>query len=275
MSNSNSFVRSENKFVVLEKSFVEIFKSLEKNMLVDSFKKDSVITLIKSIYLDDDKFSLFREYLSKRKFRFKIRFRNYGHDFKFDEDDFWAEFKVKYKKISRKERFLISPAIFKPFLNGENVEAEIMRLNNNSEKVLQVYRVMSELIKLNNLHPVLTTTYERVAFTDESKDVRITVDRNIKHHSHDDKKKTNKLHAIVCETKIHGEPPEWYYTLVNELSLLQQKRFSKYATGINSVYFPARGTYNFYTNFAESKTISDRMGKNLEFLKKAFDLEKE
>jgi SPX domain protein involved in polyphosphate accumulation len=275
MGESNSFVRNENKFVVLEKSFVEIFKTLEKHMLVDSFKKDSVITLIKSIYLDDDKFSLFREYLSKRKFRFKIRFRCYGHDFKFDEDDFWAEFKVKYKKISRKERFLISQKIFEPLLRGENVEEEIMRLNNNSEKVLQVYRVMSELIKLNNLRPKLVTTYERVAFTDEEKKVRITVDRNIKHQANDDKKNMNKLHAIVCETKIQGEPPEWYYNLVNELSLLQQKRFSKYATGINSVYFPARGTYNFYTNFAESKTISDRMTKNLEYLKKAFDLEQE
>lgn len=268
MSENTSFRRSEKKYVALDKSFVEIFKTLEHHIPVDSFKEDSIITLIKTIYLDDNDFSLFKEYLSKRKFRYKIRFRCYGHDFKFDENDFWAEFKVKYKKISYKKRFRISPEIFEPFLNGKDIRKEIMKLNDNSEEVLQTYNIMTELIKVNKLLPVLTTIYERVAFQNESKEIRITIDRNITHHSHGNIEVIKKLKAIVCETKIQGESPQWYTDLVNTLSLLPQKRFSKYATGINSVYFPERGTYNFYTNYAEAKIISEEMKKNITYIKK-------
>ncbi len=268
MSENTSFRRSEKKYIALDKSFVEIFKTLEQHIPVDSFKEDSIITLIKTIYLDDSNFSLFKEYLIKRKFRYKIRFRCYGHDFKFDENDFWAELKIKYKKISYKKRFLISPEIFEPFLNGEDIRKEIMLLNNNSEEALQSYNIMIELIKVNKLRPVLTTIYERVAFQNKSKEIRLTIDRNIKHHSHGNTKVIKKLKAIVCETKIQGEQPQWYTDLVNTLSLLPQKRFSKYATGINSVYFPARGTYNFYTNYAEAKIISEKMKKNINYIKK-------
>ena len=274
MVKNTSFKRNENKFVVLEKSYVEIYKTLEKRLKVDSFKENCIITLIRSIYLDNDDFSLFREYLNKRKFRYKIRFRSYGYDFKLDESKIWAEIKIKHKKISAKERFLISKELFEPFLKGENVKNEIMKLNNNSDIVSKSYDVISELIKMNNLKPVLTTTYERVAFQNQSTNVRITVDRNIVHQAYNNDKTKKNLHVIVCETKILGNPPIWYFELVNELSLLPQQRFSKYATGINTIYFPERGTYNFYSNFAEEKKISTEMRNSLDQIKKILQINK-
>jgi len=60
--------------------------------------------------------------------------------------------------------------------------------------------------------------------------------------------------------------------MVNELSLLPQNRFSKYATGINALYFPSRGIYNFSTNYSEAKQMPENMKQSLEIIKRAIDL---
>jgi hypothetical protein len=57
------------------------------------------------------------------------------------------------------------------------------------------------------------------------------------------------------------------------LSLLKQQRFSKFATGINSLYFPKRGKYYFYHD--DSSTggeMSSRIVESCELLKTALRL---
>jgi len=274
MKEDTSFRRSESKFIVLEHSFEAILNELEKHIPLDTFHLKVPVLQIETIYLEDSKFTIFREYLSKRKFRFKIRFRRYGHSDKLDIDEIWAEIKIKQKSISYKKRFKLTQELFIPFINGEDIFEKVSLLNRGVEDLKKIYCLTQELIKLNNLKPTLITSYERVAFQSKNKNIRITVDRNITHRSYQKPSIQKKLSAIILESKISGKVPNWYHTEENKLALLPQKRFSKYATGINSVFFPDRGLYNFYTNFAETKIMGKNTFESLLLIEQSIDLKK-
>ncbi len=274
MVEDTSFRRSENKFIVLEHSFEEILEELEKHIPVHSFQTEYPLALIETIYLENSNFTIFKEYLSRRKFRFKIRFRRYGHNGKLDENILWAELKVKQKSISYKKRFKLSSDLFIPFISGENIFDKISILNEGIKDIEKIYNLAQELIKKNNLKPALITSYERVAFQSKNKSIRITVDRNISHRSYQNPSIHTKLRAIILESKISGKIPKWYEVEQRKLALLPQKRFSKYATGINSIYFPDRGLYNFYTNFAETKIIGEKIYNSLKLIEQELELKK-
>jgi SPX domain protein involved in polyphosphate accumulation len=238
MKEDTSFRRSENKFIVLENTFDEILKELEKHIPIHSFRTEYPLTLIETTYLEDSDFTTLKEYLSRRKFRFKIRFRCYGHNGKLDENDFWVELKIKQRSISYKKRFKLTKDLFIPFISGENIYEKVSKINEGVKGFKKIYKLTKELIKLNNLKPALVTSYERVAFQSKNKSIRITVDRNIVHKSYQNPSIYKKLKAIVLESKISGKIPKWYKAEESKLALLPQKRFSKYTTGINSIYFP-------------------------------------
>lgn len=270
--NPTSFKRKEQKFVIIDSTFDEIQDELAKHIPTHSFKKSCPITSIKTIYLDDDNFTIFKEYLARRNYRYKIRFRKYGYDGKFD-DELWAELKVKHKKISYKKRFLVPNNLLIPFLQGENIFKEIKNVNQGFVGLRKIYNLMVELMKINEFKPVLETSYDRVAFQKKSKRIRITVDKSIHHKALAGRAAEKDLSVLVFESKIVGKRPKWYKKLEDRLSLLPQKRFSKFATGINSTYFPTRGTYNFYTNFAEIRKKPKIIRRSLKLINSTFELE--
>ena len=274
MKEDTSFRRSENKFIVLEHTFNEILKELEKHIPIHSFHTGYPLSLIETTYLEDSDFTTLKEYLSRRKFRFKIRFRCYGYNGKLDENDFWTELKIKQKSICYKKRFKLTKDLFIPFISGENIYEKVSKINERVKGFKKIYKLTEELIKLNNLKPVLITSYERVAFQSKNKSVRITVDRNISHKSYQNPSIYKKLRAIVLESKISGKIPKWYKAEESKLALLPQKRFSKYTTGINSIYFPARGVYNFYTNYAETKIMGEKTYNSLKLIEQSLKLRK-
>ena len=100
-----------------------------------------------------------------------------------------------------------------------------------------------------------------------------SIDRNIKHQKLLGKKKEMDLDAMILESKVMGKTPKWYKKMVNRLSLLKQVRFSKFATGLNSVYFPNRGKYNFFDDFDDSTNeIPEAIINSFEVLVKPFQL---
>ena len=274
MKEENSFCRSEKKFIVLEHTFDEILEELEKHIPINSFHAEYPLSLIETIYLENSNFTIFKEYLSRRKFRFKIRFRRYVHYGKLDENILWTELKIKQKSISYKKRFKLTKDLFIPFISGENIFEKVSILNKDVRNLKKIYNLAQELIKENNLEPTLITSYERIAFQSKNNNIRITVDRNISHRSYQNPSIHKKLKIIVLELKINGKVPKWYKAEENKLALLPQNRFSKYATGINSIYFPARGLYNFYTNFSETKIMGENINKSLKLIEQTLKLKK-
>ncbi|MCD4820390.1 MAG: polyphosphate polymerase domain-containing protein [Candidatus Cloacimonetes bacterium] len=275
MSKSDlSFKRKERKFIILEQSFDEIKVLLSKHIPIHTLNKNQENVLIQTTYFDSTDFLLFNEYLQKRKFRFKIRLRRYGYDGEF-ADHYLAELKIKHNSISIKKRFILPEHLFEKLLNGENIKDEIREANKELKGAQKTYKLVSKLIKINELVPILQISYERIAFQKKSKKIRMTIDRNISHKKLLGKPKTETLDAIIFESKINGKSPKWYKKMIKKLSLLRQQRFSKFATGMNALYFPQRGKYNFFIDDAFPKNkVPENIIESFELLKKAFNLEK-
>jgi len=267
-----SFKRRERKYIILEHTFGEIIKEIEEHVPVYIYQDGPRLTNIETTYLDSKDFLLFYEYLNQRSFRFKIRLRRYGSEGIF-EPRYMVELKIKHNSISSKKRFVLPEEYLADLLKGKNILPEIKKSNQGLVGAQKTYKLISKLIKVNAFVPILRTTYERISFQKRSKRVRITVDNNITHTRLLEKEKKETLDATVLESKIMGKSPKWHKKMVNRLSLLRQRRFSKFATGLNSIYFPDRGKYNFYSDedFDRLET-PERIYQSFEILKKALKL---
>jgi SPX domain protein involved in polyphosphate accumulation len=270
--NNLTFTRKERKYLIIEHSFDEITKDLEKHIPVYSFEGEKPYTNIETTYMDTKDFLLFNEYLNRRNFRFKIRLRRYGHNGK-AEGDYLVELKVKHNSISIKRRFFLPEKLYNDFLSGVNLKSEIKAANKGLVGAMKTYKLISKLIASNSFIPVLKTSYERLSFQKKSNKIRITVDWKIVHQKLCGKKKTTTLDAVILESKISGKTPKWHKKMVNKLSLLKQNRFSKFATGINSVYFPNRGKYNFYDDTEDGLSeVPEPISTSFELLQKPLNL---
>jgi len=276
MTESNiSFQRKERKYIILEHTFDEIVAQIQEHMPVYHFEDKPGLFNIETTYLDTEDFLLFNEYLDRRKSRFKIRLRRYGHDGIFDPE-YMVEMKINHNSVSIKKRFVLPAEHLEAFLKNEDLREVVKEANQGLMGAQKTYRIIYKLMKINKLVPVLRTSYNRIAFQKKSKRVRITVDYGINHFKLIGKPKTEKLDAFVLECKIMGKTPKWLKKMVNLLSLLRQQRFSKFATGINALYFPDRGKYNFLSEDEEvNPEMPQRITESFELLKTALKLDEE
>ena len=273
MSYNLEFKRKERKYLIIEHSFEEIKQALENYMPVHIFNGNNPVSFIQTTYFDSKNFLVFKEYINRRKFRFKIRIRRYCQE-EYHKDDNLVELKIKHNSVSYKKRFHLPIDLLEPFLKGEDIINEIKYKNRYLSGAQKTYEIIRTLILINNFVPVLQTSFERVAFQKKKVRVRITVDRNIKHQKLLGYSKQDKLDALVLESKIKGKIPAWNKKMVNRLSLIRQKRFSKYATGINSIYFPERGKYNFdMDKKIIIEKIPDCINESLDLLSRTFKID--
>ena len=272
MANSNlSFKRKERKYIILENTFEEVKNELQKRIPIFIFTGNDPISQMETIYLDTKDLTLFKEYLNRRFFRFKIRLRRYGYNNIF-ENQYLVELKAKCDGISRKKRFILPAEYLSAFLKGENIKPVIKEINKGMSGAQKTYKLIAKLIELNQLVPVLKTSYERIAFQKKSKKNRVTIDQNIMHTKLMGKSKEVCLDASILESKVAGKTPKWHKKMVNKLSLLRQQRFSKFATGINSLYYPSRGIYNFSDDEFVVEDMPETISQSFDLMKKYLKL---
>ncbi len=268
-----TFKRKERKYIILEHTFEEIIEQIKEHIPVYLYEDKPGILNIQTTYLDSKDFLHFSEYLNRRNFRFKIRLRRYGFNAQYDPE-YLVELKIKHQSISTKKRFILPAEHFSAFLKNEDLRTVIKEANQGLTGAQKTYRIIHNLIKINQFVPVLQTSYNRIAFQKSSKRVRVTVDNSISHKKMLGKPRIETLDAVVLESKIMGKSPKWHKKMVNQLSLLKQDRFSKFATGINSLYFPDRGKYNFYDDDQfKQPEIPERILTSFEVLKAALKLD--
>lgn len=270
--NNLTFRRKERKYLVVEHSFEELVEALNGHIPVNIYEGDNPCCRIQTIYLDTAHHTLYREYLLRRDFRFKIRLRRYGYDGEFQEY-YLVEIKAKKNGISNKKRFVLPGECLRDFIKGVDLKKQIKEANKGLRGAQKTYKLVRKLIALNCLVPVMETSYDRVAFQKKSRRVRITIDRNIVHKKLIGTHKTAYLDAVILESKIMGKTPKWHKKVVNKLSLLRQNRFSKYATGINALYFPGRGKYNFTDENIGACEMPEAIQQSYELMKDYLKLE--
>lgn len=241
METINTFKRKERKYLLEKDVAHEVIEKLDEMLNRKTFKKDADDTFIRSLYLDSDDFKCYIDHKNKEKSRFKIRIRQYGNGMEFYNKSF-VELKEKINGMNYKRRFKIKNKWTEKFMEDKLNYDKLLRYNNMEiEEITSMYQEFQEKLRLNDLHPVLQVEYHRRAFENSERNVRITFDDSLSFklrqsiNSIADNDRQFADDKIIMETKTLGERPYWLKWLLQEYGLKKQK-FSKYCTGIETVY---------------------------------------
>ncbi|HHE37200.1 MAG TPA: VTC domain-containing protein, partial [Candidatus Cloacimonetes bacterium] len=141
MTYNLEFKRKERKYLIIEHSFEEIKQALEKYMPVHIFNGNNPVSHIQTTYFDSKDFLLFKEYINRRKFRFKIRIRRYCREENCNDDNL-VELKIKHNSVSYKKRFHLPIDLLEPFLKGEDITNEIRHKNKFLSREQKTYKII-------------------------------------------------------------------------------------------------------------------------------------
>lgn len=166
--------RVEDKFSCSEAEMFLLKSRLQSVLDTDTNQKNRDGYQITSVYFDDYWDSCLQEAIDGVRDRCKYRIRIYDDDFKV------IKLEIKYKKNSRIYKLSqnITMEEMKIFLRGECVERK--------EEADDVISRMNIAIKTKKLEPVVIVEYDRTAFTYETGNVRITLDRNLRYSTNID-----------------------------------------------------------------------------------------
>ena len=217
--------RRELKFTTNEIYYSDIINWIKNNKV--NFKKHFPKRLINSIYFDNYSYSSFKENIYGDSKKTKIRLRWYNTFF-FSMDGF---FEVK----KRDNIYNYKKTIKIPNL--------VIKLNSNFKEIIQTLKLNLEPIDTIELDarpfPTIISQYTREYYIDFDKEIRITIDRNIKTF---DQRLSNKINLkneitipnlMVVEFKFKDASINKLLNSFNNFPLRLSKN-SKYINGIRA-----------------------------------------
>ena len=243
------FKRVEVKYLLNEEQYEEMMKRLEPYMQIDEYG----LSTISSIYYDTDTYDVARKSMEKPVYKEKLRLRVYG-EVK-DDSTAFLELKKKYKGVVYKRRISL------PYKEAEDYLVRGIYPKKDS----QILREIDYFIKF--YHPSTGTLirYDRIAmFCKNNKDIRITVDKNIRtrfnerHLSNsEDTESILKEGEHLMEIKVPGAMPMWLTKILSDLKVYPHS-FSKYGSACRMfLEFENPAPESFVTEtFATDKTVA-------------------
>jgi hypothetical protein len=221
------FNRHECKFLIDGAIYEEIQERLLEHMELDEYNKIHEFYTISNIYYDTRDSHLIRTSLSKPAYKEKLRVRAYGVP---DGDaKVYLEIKKKVCGVVNKRRTKLKLNEAYEFVStGRKPE-----LKDYMNK--QVINEIEYVLKIYDLVPKLYLAYDRKAlFGKESRDLRITFDKNIRTRRHDLKledgdygEKLLEDDRWLMEVKAEKNIPLWLSKLLSEYRIYKTS-FSKY-----------------------------------------------
>lgn len=197
------FNRFENKYIVK----IDYLNNI-CNYLNNLFYFNDLWLQYYSIYFDTIDLKCLKDYINNKDYRQKIRIREYQNHNKFIE--------IKTKQLGKTKK---------------------KRIEITNEDINDIFHKHNEWISIhfdyesNSLIKTLITSYERITY--ENKDIRITIDKNIKFENliNDNIKEINDY--IIIEVKKKEDILiDFEKYLINEYHINKEK-FSKYFYGMN------------------------------------------
>lgn len=229
-----AYSRRERKFPLPAGAWNEVVGLVERQLPLERFDGVHETARIRTTYLDTDDLASFREYERREPIRKKVRIRQYGYNSEFD-GTCWVEMKIKRYRQSLKRRFCCSSADLPAFMDGGDIEEQVLALNSGSVEAAEIYHETRALVVERSLRPVVIVEYDRVSFQDgASSGARVTVDRNIR-FSDSSGSGTSEFDGIVLELKHSGSEPEEIRKLIRTIKLSNSARFSKFARAVMAV----------------------------------------
>lgn len=219
--------RHELKYEITNQMAEILKKKLALLMNIDSNSvNDDNSYFIRSIYFDDINSTAYYEKIDGVEYRKKYRIRLYNNDLNFIR----LECKHKHQNMTFKEQTLISKTICDNILNGDVDKIDFEK----SEDLLKRFILD---FKTQALRPTVIVDYNRVAFTYNISDVRITFDSNISsgkynHDIYDVNKQTYKVldnNKTILEVKFNEILPEPIANILSTIPMARQA-FSKFSS---------------------------------------------
>jgi SPX domain protein involved in polyphosphate accumulation len=188
---------------------------IEKLLLINGFTKIFSPRKIDSIYLDTHSFDFAKDNINGVNKRKKIRFRWYDDDL----NEIFLEEK-------NKQNFQVNKIVSKiPFLVNKNfIVRDLQRyLNENKNKVSNF-----------NYRFVLKTNYLRSYWISNDRQLRATIDTNIKTSSINNLNRLFYLNETILEFKFHPKKEKCFRRLYSSKTFnFRSKKFSKYIQCFN------------------------------------------
>ncbi|MBD0383981.1 polyphosphate polymerase domain-containing protein [Paenibacillus sedimenti] len=221
------FNRYENKYLLNDTGFHTIHDKLLAYMELDEYNRKHTFYSISNIYFDSKDHALIRHSLSKPKYKEKLRLRAYGVPE--PGSKVYLELKKKVHGLVNKRRTALRTNEAYEFVRTG------VKPNFASYMNKQVLGEIEYFLQRYTLEPKVYLAYDRIAmFCKESRDLRITFDRNIRSRRYD----------LLLESGDHGEQllgegqwlmevkaektiPVWLARLLSEHSMFRTS-FSKY-----------------------------------------------
>jgi SPX domain protein involved in polyphosphate accumulation len=239
-------MRKEEKFILSLSKADDIQYALRCNLQFSEFNRSGDLTEIRTTYLENDNFLIYKTKKNRIDKRYKIRIREYGKNGHFGPL-IWVELKEKVYGQGYKNRFRINRDYLCDFLAGKNVFPSV-KLDNpevDYNYLIILYQRIQDLIVKENFYPRLLMQYERLAL--QGKDdagLRLTFDYNLRSgllnrndclfSNLEESARYDESKAIV-ELKIGTQFPLKSDEFKEYFSLHRQG-FSKYIFGIESFY---------------------------------------
>lgn len=214
---SNSPWRFERKYQLSPYEYLQF----EKLMMLSDIKKLHPDRQINNCYLDSINNNSYTESIEGYSEKMKVRIRWYGELFATTKPV--LEFKLKQNNSNKKETF----KLFKTTIN------QSFNWVDYAQKVEEYLSKNFDSIIINRSKPVLINTYKRSYFSNFEKTFRLTIDRELKFLSPNNKLDYNhpkKIDSYIIELKFSNEDLISSFPVFKNLG-----KFSKFTTGLKLI----------------------------------------
>ncbi len=212
------FNRFEYKYQVPIALSEKLITELTEHLYLDKYCKEHGSYRIVNHYIDTPNYDLIRKSISKPMYKQKLRIRTYKETIEDDELIFF-EIKKKYDGIVNKRRCQMTYNEAKKLMRDKCLDTVHDYTNQ------QILKELTTIIKQDNYEQKTTIIYDRIAFFDRNKDLRISFDFNIHSQNHT----LLNSNLTLMEIKTAGGMPLWLVQLLNKYNI-RKKSFSKYGT---------------------------------------------
>lgn len=233
-----TFNRFELKYLLHHSQAREFVERISAHVTSDANVGEGGFYKVVSRYYDSANLACYWEKVDGEKYRRKLRVRTYGEK----PEDAFVEIKQRLNQTVQKRRVKVALDV---------AEAELAKMDRGryQSEVDPVFDEVFNMRQRHHLEPKLIVSYNRAAFFDRyKKDLRITIDRNIRCRNLDlrlDAHRTKGPWAVaptfmVLEVKFNESVPRWICSVLNAMDL-QVVRLSKYCCGIERMRMQERG----------------------------------
>ncbi|MBI2210508.1 MAG: VTC domain-containing protein [Deltaproteobacteria bacterium] len=184
------------------------------------------ITSVSSVYFDNKDYDLLRYILLIERRWILVRLRTYEDYGRSPEpiSEYWMEVKTKEADRRKKRRFRLSRETLPGFLEGKDVEEQVLAYNDNGADphlVRRQFHEARETVLTLGLKPILLVTYKRVAFQNDVE--RLTLEWDVRYYhvgtdvyfydsfKYPVEEPAGKADKIILELKyLQGSLPAWF-----------------------------------------------------------------